>query len=270
MTHAAATAIVRGLRTASGLAGLALFWPISATPAEPRTAAPAVVVVELFTSQGCATCPAADALMTRLGSEGGVLPLAFHVDFWNRLGWRDPFSSPDWTRRQEAYARALGAQIYTPQAIVAGRVELVGSEEAEVRAAIERAAALPTATIGLRLEVSGDGIRVDATVSRPDPLAGRKQALYLVVLETGLVTPVGGGENDGRTLHNDYVVRSLERVARLPAGETTFRHSATLATDPAWDPSRVAVAGFLQEPSSMEIHGAGVAWLVPSKMAGAP
>src|SRR5262249_40532139 len=111
-----------------------------------------VVLVELFTSQGCSSCPPADQLLTALGGQdaGRVVPRAFHVDFWNHQGWTDPFSSRDWTQRQVLYERALGqSQVYTPQAIVDGVTEMVGSDAERLRAAIQAAAAKPGARLGL-------------------------------------------------------------------------------------------------------------------------
>ncbi|MGH9465120.1 MAG: DUF1223 domain-containing protein, partial [Thermoanaerobaculia bacterium] len=104
------------------------------------------VLLELFTSQGCSSCPPADRLLSRLaaarGSEPVVVPLAFHVDYWNHIGWEDPFSQGRWSARQRAYALAFGRDgVYTPQLVVDGTEELVGSDERAVRRAIERAAA---------------------------------------------------------------------------------------------------------------------------------
>ncbi|HUF18267.1 MAG TPA: DUF1223 domain-containing protein, partial [Thermoanaerobaculia bacterium] len=101
------------------------------------------VVLELFTSQGCSSCPPADRLLTALGTErfagGTVIPLAWHVDYWNRLGWSDPFSSAQWSARQREYARVMrSSQVYTPQLILNGRSQLVGSSERAVRTEIAR------------------------------------------------------------------------------------------------------------------------------------
>src|SRR5271170_848625 len=100
------------------------------------------VVIELFTSQGCSSCPPADELLSRLAREGGLggrklAPLAFHVDYWNELGWADPFSTPAWTARQQAYARSLGDdRVYTPELVVAGGAGMVGSQSGRVAEAI--------------------------------------------------------------------------------------------------------------------------------------
>ena len=180
------------------------------------------VVVELFTSQGCSSCPPADRLLSKMASDpeyrGRVYPLAFHVDYWNYLGWRDPFSSARWSARQSDYARALGAGNYTPQLVVDGTSECVGSREDEVRRAVERALATPApGRVELALAAGSDPQTVRATVhARFDGAAeGRRIDALVALVEDGLVTPVGRGENGGRTLANDRVVRRLERAFTL-------------------------------------------------------
>ena len=119
------------------------------------------MVIELFTSQGCSSCPPADRLLSRLAEEpayrGKVVPLAFHVDYWNYIGWTDPFSSPRWSERQRDYGRSLGlGTVYTPQLVIDGRSECVGSQEGDVRREIARALAAPPAG-RVELSVSRDG-----------------------------------------------------------------------------------------------------------------
>jgi hypothetical protein len=220
-----------------------------------------MVLVELFTSQGCSSCPPADQLIAKIGEETGapVVPLSFHVDYWNSGGWTDPFSQKDWSARQLSYAKALGLgdRIYTPQAVVDGRKELVGSDERSLRAAIVQAQARPAGRISIHLEPNPSKVAVTAEVDIPDSLRDRRLDLMLAEFETGLVTSVGKGENGGRTLHNEYVVRQLERCAKLAAGgpaHTENRAAMTLEKD--WSQRRLGIAAFLQDPKSLEIYGA--------------
>lgn len=227
--------------------------------ASPDADAGHVVLVELFTSQGCSSCPPADRLLTALGGEdaGRVVPLAFHVDFWNSQGWTDPFSSREWTFRQVAYERALGlSQPYTPQAVVDGGMEVLGSDAERLRAAIRSAGERPGARLAISASASPSKVAVTVDVERPDALRAQKLDLYVAVFETGLSTPVGRGENGGRTLQNDYVVRVLERAARLSKGDASpSRHTASLRLSKNWNAARLGVAAFVQDPGSLAVHG---------------
>ena len=247
----AALTLGAGSASARGAPG-----PASTGPPAPGH----VVLVELFTSQGCSSCPPADRLLSTIaeGSAGRVVTLEFHVDFWNSAGWTDPFSSKEWTERQVTYERKLGVkQIYTPQAVVDGGSEMVGSDEDRLRAAVASAEARPGGEIALHLEPSGSLVKVDAEVTVPEALRRQSLDLVLVVFERDLSTPVGRGENVGRTLRNDYVVRTLARAGRLPpGGPEKTSHEASLRLSKNWDPSRLGVAAFLQDPKSLEIHGA--------------
>ena len=243
----------------------------SRTPAAGEEPARHPVVVELFTSQGCSSCPPADRVLSKLGEGEAdrVIPLAFHVDYWNHGGWSDPFSRHAWTERQMAYDRIFGQQeAYTPQAVVDGHAELVGSKEGALRAAIAQAEEKPAAGIVLRLAPSGDRVAVTADVDLPEALRGRRWELLLAVFETGLVTPVARGENGGRSLRNDFVVRSLRRIAKLKAGgpaHSQFEAEAVLDKD--WKRSALGVAAFLQDPHSLEIRGAARAALAAAPAA---
>lgn len=167
------------------------------------------VLIELFTSQGCNSCPPADALLGELARRPGVLALAFHVDYWNGLGWSDPFSSKLATARQNDYAQRLGKRsIYTPQLVVDGAEDAVGSDRAGIdtliAAARRRDATGPTIeaatdAAGKRVVRLGGGVAARATV-------------WLAGYDRSRVTPVGRGENGGRTLTEYQVVRSLVRL----------------------------------------------------------
>jgi hypothetical protein len=219
----------RGLM-AAGLAGMAAAGvSAGATPAAATGATPGrrPVVLELFTSQGCSSCPPADALLHELArSRADVLPLAFHVTYWDRLGWPDRFALAAATARQRGYARISGAgTIYTPQMVVDGVVDVVGSDRPRVLAAIA-AAALRAREGALSVAVTRD--RDGLAVALGDG-TGSGQVL-LVGFDPEHRTPVGRGENAGRVLVEANIVRSVTELgpwsgvawslrAAVPAGE---------------------------------------------------
>ncbi|MCJ2016566.1 DUF1223 domain-containing protein [Methylobacterium sp. E-065] len=182
----------------------------------PAAATERPVVVELFTSQSCSSCPPAEALIGRLAHEGAeILPLAFHVTYWNHLNWRDPYALPAATARQEAYAARLGGPTYTPQAVIDGTVVLVGSDEAAVRGAIARARA---AGPGIPLALTREG---DQLVVRVGTGNGDAQVV-LVGFDPSHTTRVLRGENAGRTLEQANVVRAIRDLGRWSGGAATF------------------------------------------------
>ncbi|WP_026868385.1 DUF1223 domain-containing protein [Inquilinus limosus] len=187
---------------------------VSALPLSLATAAERAVVVELFTSQGCSSCPPADALLATLADRPEVLALAFHVDYWNRLGWADPFSSPWATARQNAYAALWGSgQVYTPQAVVDGGRDVVGSDRDAMEAAIAAARSDPSVPVALTATETALQVMVDAA-------APSDAALWLVGFDDRHETPVRRGENAGRMLVNRNVVRSLTRLEGWTPGGT--------------------------------------------------
>lgn len=184
------------------------------------------VVVELFTSQGCSSCPPAEALFLDLIEAGGpVLPLAFHVDYWDRLGWKDPYSSGEATDRQRRYSRELGLRtVYTPQMVIDGRREAIGSDRAAVLSAVRAAAQEMGADIPVALRRAGDALSVSIGAG-----AGSATA-WLIGYDPVRETAIPRGENAGRTIRQGNVVRSfmpiadwrgaaLELTAAAPAGE---------------------------------------------------
>jgi len=177
------------------LATAAMAAPVRADPT-------GLVVVELFTSQGCSSCPPADAILAELTRRPNVLPLGFHVDYWDRLGWRDPFSSAAATARQQSYARAFGLPaVYTPQVVINGRHEAVGSDRQTINTVMAAAARMPV-RVALAVEHNALSIRVGA-----GPGEGR---LWLVTFDRQHETSVKRGENAGRTIVNVNVVRGVE------------------------------------------------------------
>jgi hypothetical protein len=175
----------------------------------------APVVVELFTSQGCSSCPPADAFLTDLAHQRrDVLPLAFHVTYWDYLGWKDPYSLDAATLRQREYARHLGEDgVYTPQMVVDGSRAFVGSSRSDGLSAI---AAAPGKAV--RVSVARDGASLLVTVG---PGSGTARVL-LVGFDPSHETPVGRGENSGRTLHESNIVRSLTPIAAWTGSAVTL------------------------------------------------
>ena len=165
------------------------------------------VVVELFTSQGCSSCPPADAFLTELAGRSDLLPLAFHVTYWNALGWRDPYSLDLATARQADYASRLGGGSYTPEIVVDGRQGLVGSERSGVGTAIA-AARNAAAEAAVQVSMSGNGSQV--TIGKG---TGHGRIL-LVGFDRQHQTPVGRGENGGRTLTESNIVRSFKVIGQ--------------------------------------------------------
>ncbi|HEY2618394.1 MAG TPA: DUF1223 domain-containing protein [Acetobacteraceae bacterium] len=173
------------------------------------------VVLELFTSQGCSSCPPADALLGQLTQRSEVIALAWHVDYWDHLGWRDKFASRTATARQQAYARQLGGGVFTPALVVDGAKVVVGSERAAVEAAIAAAATLPVA---VTLSRSEDTITVEIGAAS-GPLRVQR-----IVYDPEHATDVGAGENDGTRLREYRIVREVETLAELDG--TTRRLTA--------------------------------------------
>jgi hypothetical protein len=156
------------------------------------------VVIELFTSQGCSSCPPADRLLGELARDPAVVALAWHVDYWNGLGWPDPFATKLASDRQRAYADRLGEDVYTPALVIGGTRMVIGSDRNEIRSAIQAAAppAVPVAIVS-----DGDGLA--AAIGA----AGQQVTALLALYEPEHVTDVARGENGGRQLHEYHIVR---------------------------------------------------------------
>jgi hypothetical protein len=223
------------------------------------------ILIELFTSEGCSSCPPADAVLARLHEKQPVpgvqlLILSEHVDYWNDLGWRDPFSDALFSDRQRDY----GARVYTPQAVVDGRVDVVGSDEEGILRAARAAAQDPHGTIQI--------VRSVQTVQNAQNGQSRQSAqsvqifvaglpphgparVMVAVLEDGLVSRVARGENQGRTLSHTAVVRGLKGVGTIAAGAAEWRGEADL--DPGWKPLRLIV--FVQDRVTRKVLAAAAA-----------
>ena len=217
------------------------------------------VLVELFTSEGCSSCPPADTLLQdleRLQPIAGaqVIALSEHVDYWNSLGWRDPFSNHQYSVRQEQYARAFHLwSNYTPQMVVDGRTEFVGSNAAKARDAIVRAGQQPKADVSLQWK---DG---KLSVHAAHVPSGANWKVMVAVAESGLRSSVGSGENSGRTLAHTAVVRWLREAGSVRDGAFQGDVDVTLAK--GWNRDHLQAVAFVQDAATRQIAGAAVAAL---------
>jgi hypothetical protein len=177
----------------------------AALPAVSASAPMRPKVVELYTSEGCSSCPPAEALLGELATRTDVVPLAFHVDYWDELGWRDRFSLSEATRRQQWWGGVLGlASVYTPQMIIEGRRSVVGSDRAAVAAAL----AEPGDSISVEAQLAAGQVTVKVGAF-PGPL---KYDVYAIAYLPSAITAIGRGENAGRTLTEWNIVRSWRKL----------------------------------------------------------
>jgi hypothetical protein len=234
-------------------------------PAAAPPSGHAVVVAELFTSEGCSSCPPADAVLSSLVHDQPlrsvqVVGLGEHVDYWDHLGWRDPFSSGLFSTRQSEYgARAFHtADIYTPQLVVDGQYQAVGSDVRAVRDAVIRSAITPKAQVDVSvIPLSGRiEVHVDVTPQRGVVLHGRGDVI-VAITQDRLVDDVSRGENRGHRLAHSAVVRSLTAIQSVPGPDVANRASATLSLAPQWKIPDLRIVAFLQERDSRRILGAG-------------
>jgi hypothetical protein len=255
------------LRTVAAI-GLPALTACQSAAAAPRPDAPGFAVVELYTSEGCSSCPPADLVLNRVAAEARrlgqrVVPLAFHVDYWDDLGWPDRFSSARFTDRQRAYSRAFGeSELYTPEMIVNGGAHFIGSDAASadrnVRDALARRPALRLASQVRRL--APDRVALHAGVAcdggAPAPPSAR---VVVAVVQHAATVDVRGGENAGRTLRHVEVVRAL---ADEPLGGGCAI-DMTIPLPWAPGPGEAAVATLVQDdgPRSRAIVAAEVAEL---------
>jgi len=208
------------------------------------------VVVELFTSEGCSSCPPADAILVKLSQQNGggdLILLGEHVDYWNYIGWTDRFSSQQFSQRQGEYGQALHSSTYTPQMVIDGQVQFVGNDASEVQQKIAAAGKDPKpAQVALRWEGAN---RLHVSVQSP-----QQSNVLLAVTEDGLTTSVGAGENGGRTLHHAAVVRQLREIGSDKSG--AFETAVEVSPQREWNVAKLKVAVLVQDASSMRVLGA--------------
>lgn len=231
--------------------------PLAIAQTDPTFAAP--VVVELFTSQGCSSCPPADQLLASIAAlhnehQLPVYCLSFHVDYWNSLGWKDPYSSKQYSDRQRRYSKALSARgIYTPQMIVNGETEFVGSRGGDAKQAIKKALSTnATSTVKLTASLSADNTNTAVEYEVTGNSTGA--LLNIALVQNSAVNEVPRGENSGRQLTHVGVVRSFQTVALdSQSGKLDIK------LPPGLDTQNATIVAFVQNRQSMQISGASVA-----------
>lgn len=207
-------------------------------------------VLELFTSEGCSSCPPADDLMAKIQNEYKDQPvylLAFHVDYWDRLGWKDVFGNADYSNRQKEYGdRLSGGTLYTPQLVVNGKSEFVGSDEFKIRKAITKALATEhRTTLTIQSEQQDDNLVINYQVSK----GAKDSRILIAVIQKSATTKVERGENRGYLLSHAQIVRKLHSEAVAEGGEGTTE----LRLPHEFNPKDWEVMAMIQEASSGEI-----------------
>jgi hypothetical protein len=227
------------------------------------------VIVELFTSEGCSTCPPADELLQKLEAQqpvagAEVVALEEHVDYWNHDGWNDPYSSAEWTERQTVYRTVFNQTEYTPQMIVDGQSQFVGSNGREALVKIEKAAHRVQTDVAINSEAADARGSQRFTVSvgkLAGNTAGDVAEIWLAVTEDGLQSSVNRGENAGHVLRHTGTLRSLHKIgtADVSAVSVSFKADSRVKFESRWNPENLHVVVFVQEKKSRKILGASSA-----------
>lgn len=218
------------------------------------------VLVELFTSEGCNDCPPAEDLVARLqkdqpDSNALIIPLTEHVDYFNSAQWRDRFSSPVFTRRQGSYANLFRlSSSYTPQLVIDGQTECLGSDERAARNAIHIASNRPKATVTLLAKAGAVSIKIGQIPAIP---ASDRVEVTLAIVEDNLSSDVRGGENEGRHLAHTAVVRSFVHLGAVKPG-TPFAASSVLTLQNNWKRADLYAVAFAQDFQNGKVLGAGI------------
>jgi hypothetical protein len=224
------------------------------------------VIVELFTSEGCSSCPPAEELLAQLGksqpvSGAEIIPIELHVDYWNELGWADPFSSSRFSERQNTYAGALGnSRIYTPQMVVDGIAEFVGNNSTRAYDAIRRAAQAPKVVVQImrsQQDATKRSVSLSIQIQGLGSVVRETAEVFLAITEDGLSSKVLRGENAGRKLSHTGVVRRLEVVGKLKPGQVdVFSMLATAHLEDGWKQEHLRAVVWVQECGRKRVVGA--------------
>jgi len=245
------------LLTATGAVMLA-----SESPSNRGSRTP--VLVELFTSEGCSSCPPADALLQKLDRQPVVgeemIVLSEHVDYWNHIGWKDPYSARFYSDRQATYARRLGDDVYTPQMVVDGTSPFVGSDTALANQAFAKALTRPKVAVRLSSVSLGAANVLQAhleTGALQESFGLGEADVYVAIALNHAESQVSGGENSGRRLSHTAVVKNIVKVGQLGKGQT-FAQEVKLKLDPGTDARNLRLIAFVQEPGQGRVIGATV------------
>ncbi|SRR5579871_1013596 len=243
---------------------LAVFFSFSLVLAQDQRVP---VVVELFTSEGCSSCPPADQLLLRMDrtqpiSGARVIALEEHVDYWNSQGWTDPFSSAQYRLRQNDYGRKfLSDNVYTPQMIVNGRIAFAGNDGQRALQEITQAAQAQTELVELKTAKGEDPEIVNLSVEVTDPTSTKvhNSNVILAVTESDLSSNVARGENAGRVLHHAPVVRSFGVIGKIDShGSSKGVITDTLRLPKEWKRENLRAVVFVQERDTYKINGAAI------------
>jgi hypothetical protein len=233
------------------------------TPAAP-------ILVELFTSEGCSSCPPADAWLKRIETlqpipGAQLIVLSEHVDYWDHDGWKDPYSSSLFTDRQSGYVRAMGLNSpYTPQVIVDGKSELQLSDSQQVTEILRKAAKVPAVRVDIgfiKVEGNAPGV-LHAHVEAEGAAEKHSADVYAAVALDHAESQVLHGENGGRRLSHVAVVQQLVKIGRLERGKT-FATDLQTKLKPGMDPGNLRLVVFVQEPDSGSVLGAALQEISP-------
>jgi hypothetical protein len=223
-------------------------------------------VVELFTSEGCSSCPSADDVLSELLQQQPlqhitIIGLGEHVDYWDQLGWRDQFSSPAFTSRQSEYESRVFhfGSIYTPQLVVDGRFQVVGSDRTAVRRIISNAARSAKALVNLTtLSSEPNAIHAQIDIVVPAEIStGHVLDVVTGIVENGVATNVGRGENGGRVLKHSAVARKLTVAGTIDGRSRTFSKAVEEPLSTTWKRPNLQLVAFVQDRSTRAIIGAG-------------
>ena len=208
-----------------------------------------IVVLELFTSQGCSSCPPADRLLGSYANREDIAALSFHVDYWNKLGWKDPFSDHLFSERQENYATSSGFDVYTPQVIINGEKEMVGSEENKIAETIKQFQKQQSSSKIIIDEIKTDNDKISVNYS----IKGKfnNSVVNVALVQKKITTSIKAGENNGVTLTNYNVVRNFKTINSFTAEKNTI----TIDMVSGIDKKDVSIIIYLQD-SSNKIYAA--------------